>query len=118
MMSGTGEDECELGLPAGGEAVDDGEWILAIFELGAARRATSVACRAAVAPDGSRLIFEPRDWQRLVEFAQKEATLAPHPAASEEDSDDEAITESEPETEEPMPNTARSPMALRPSRRP
>jgi two-component system, OmpR family, phosphate regulon response regulator PhoB len=33
------EAECEIGLPMG-EGVEDGEWGLAIFENGAARRAT------------------------------------------------------------------------------
>ncbi len=72
MVLGTGESELELGLPSG-ERVDDGEWVLAIFELGTGRRATSAAARAEVAPDGPRLIFEPRDWRRLAEFAQGEA---------------------------------------------
>ncbi|MEO7330364.1 MAG: response regulator [Minicystis sp.] len=72
MMSGSAEGECELGLPSG-ENVDDGEWILAIFELGATRRATSAAARAVVTPDGSSLVFELRDWTRLVQFAQTEA---------------------------------------------
>lgn len=81
MMSGSEDGECELGLPAG-EAVDDGEWILAIFELGATRRATSAAARAVVSPDGACLVFELRDWTRLVQFAQTEARSAPHPAFS------------------------------------
>src|SRR4051812_46268795 len=72
MVAGNEDAVLELGLPSG-ETVDDGEWVLAIFELGAERRATSAAARAAVAPDGSRLVFEPRDWQRLEAFAQTEA---------------------------------------------
>src|SRR4051794_9917232 len=64
--------ELELGVPSG-EEVPDGEWVLAIFELGSGRRATSAAGRALVAPDGTRLVFEPRDWQRLADFAQVEA---------------------------------------------
>ncbi|AUX47387.1 transcriptional regulator [Sorangium cellulosum] len=63
----------ELGLPAG-EVVTDGEWVLAIFELGENRRATSAAACASVSPEGARLTFEPRDWRRLVHFAQTEAT--------------------------------------------
>ncbi len=81
MMSGAEDGECELGLPAG-ETVDDGEWILAIFELGVTRRATSAAARAVVSPDGACLIFELRDWTRLVQFAQTEARSAPQPAFS------------------------------------
>jgi two-component system phosphate regulon response regulator PhoB len=72
MIAGAGESELELGLPSG-EKVEDGEWVLAIFELGASRRATSAAARACVAPDGTRLVFEPRDWRRLAEFVASEA---------------------------------------------
>src|SRR5688572_829757 len=72
MVLGGGETELELGLPAG-ETVEDGEWVLAIFELGRVRRATSAAARGVLAPDGARLIFEPRDWRRLADFALREA---------------------------------------------
>jgi two-component system, OmpR family, phosphate regulon response regulator PhoB len=54
--------------------VEDGEWVLAIFELGAGRRATSTAARAAIYPEGARLTFELRDWRRLAQFAELEAT--------------------------------------------
>ncbi|HTN82457.1 MAG TPA: response regulator transcription factor [Sorangium sp.] len=67
------EGDLELGLPAG-EVVADGEWVLAIFELGENRRATSAAACASVSPEGARLTFEPRDWRRLAHFAQTEAT--------------------------------------------
>jgi two-component system, OmpR family, phosphate regulon response regulator PhoB len=59
--------EAELALPPG-ENVEDGEWVLAIFELGPGRRATSAAGRGAVSPEGTRLVFEPRDVKRLAEF--------------------------------------------------
>jgi len=65
--------ELDLGLPAGATA-EDGEWVLAIFELGPNRRATSAAARAVLSPEGARLTFEPRDWQRLALFARTEAT--------------------------------------------
>jgi two-component system phosphate regulon response regulator PhoB len=91
------EGDLELGLPVG-EIVADGEWVLAIFELGEHRRATSAAACASVSPEGARLTFEPRDWRRLAHFARTEATRpgsiphtdgatllrpagAPHPAA-------------------------------------
>lgn len=61
----------ELGLPDG-EQVDDGEWVLAIFELGEARRATSAAACGARSPDEIRVVFEPRDWQRLARFVEDE----------------------------------------------
>ncbi len=72
MLAHAGAGELELGLP-GGEAVEDGEWVLAIFELGKQRRATSTAARGVVDDDGSRLVFEPRDWRKLEEFARTEA---------------------------------------------
>lgn len=71
--------EPELALPPG-EAVEDGEWVLAVFELGPGRRATSAAGRGAVAPaqeGGARLVFEPRDLRRLHDFAAHEARRAP-----------------------------------------
>jgi two-component system, OmpR family, phosphate regulon response regulator PhoB len=60
-------------VPPAGESVDDGEWVLAIFEIGPARRATSAAGRAAALPEGMRLNFEPRDLRRLADFAAAEA---------------------------------------------
>jgi len=104
-MGSSGESECELGLPAG-EIAEDGEWILAIFELGSIRRATSAAGRAVASPDASHLVFEPRDWQRLVEFARKAAVQAPTiPPPTE------LASVSSP-TERP-PTTARSPGGAR-----
>src|SRR5262245_8649687 len=84
MVGSMGETELELGLPAG-EAVADGEWVLAVFDLGAGHRATSAAARAALAPEGARLVFEPRDWQRLAEFAQSEALRTPSPTDDDEE---------------------------------
>jgi two-component system phosphate regulon response regulator PhoB len=71
--------EAEFGIPPG-EIVDDGEWVLAIFELGPARRATSAAGRGIASPEGTRLVFEPRDLTRLAEFAAREARRASSPA--------------------------------------
>jgi two-component system phosphate regulon response regulator PhoB len=83
VMSGAADEaELEFGVPAG-EVVEDGEWILAIFELGPARRATSAAARAIVSPDeGARLLLEPRDWLRLSDFARSEARSSPRPLSS------------------------------------
>jgi two-component system, OmpR family, phosphate regulon response regulator PhoB len=66
--------EAEFGVPPG-ETVEDGEWVLAIFELGAARRATSAAGWGATSPEGARLVFEPRDLKRLAEFVAREGAL-------------------------------------------
>jgi two-component system phosphate regulon response regulator PhoB len=61
----------ELQLPAG-EGVADGEWVLAIFEVGKKRRATAAAARGLQRGTASRpvLTFERRDWERLVDFAE------------------------------------------------
>lgn len=72
MVSSVSESEFELGLPSG-EVAEDGEWVLAIFELGAGRRATSTAARVVLGPDGSRLVFEPRDWHKLADFVRTQA---------------------------------------------
>jgi two-component system phosphate regulon response regulator PhoB len=82
--------EQEFPLPAG-ETVEDGEWVLAIFELGPGRRATSAAGRAAALPEGARLVFEPRDLRRLAEFAAGEARNAPPAPVPESHPSDEAI---------------------------
>jgi two-component system phosphate regulon response regulator PhoB len=97
--------EPEFPLPPG-ESVEDGEWVLAIFELGAGRRATSAAGVGAVLPEGARLSFEPRDLRRLADFAAGVAVepraAAPVPAVDAPSSD--------------VPETAKSPGAGRGSR--
>jgi two-component system phosphate regulon response regulator PhoB len=64
------EGDQELALPMG-ESVGDGEWVLAIFEVGEGRRATASAARGLVRgpPSPAVLAFERRDWDRLVDFA-------------------------------------------------
>lgn len=78
MIGSAGDAELELGLPQG-EVVDDGEWVLAIFDVGPEHKATSAAARSMIAPDGPRLVFEPRDYRRLADFAAIEAH---HPHAT------------------------------------
>jgi two-component system phosphate regulon response regulator PhoB len=65
------EGDQELTVPAG-EPVGDGEWVLAIFEVGHKRRATAAAAKAIQTEAGSPavLAFERRDWERLVLFAE------------------------------------------------
>ena len=63
-----GDCELELDLPPE-EVVEDGEWVLAILDVGPRHKATSAAARATVDPDGARLVFEPRDYRRLADFA-------------------------------------------------
>ena len=67
-----------------GERVDDGEWVLAIFEIGGARgRATAAAARGVVRDDERVLLLERRDWERLLEFADASSAhmKAARPAA-------------------------------------
>jgi two-component system phosphate regulon response regulator PhoB len=56
-----------LSLPEG-ESVSDGEWVLAIFEIGSRRRATAAAARGVRAAGDVHIEFERRDWDRLLAF--------------------------------------------------
>ena len=71
-----------LPLPEG-ESVNDGEWVLAIFEIGSRRRATAAAARGVRAAGDTHLAFERRDWDRLVGFvsARSEHMRAARPVA-------------------------------------
>jgi two-component system phosphate regulon response regulator PhoB len=63
------EGDQELALPHD-DRVGDGEWVLAMFEVGSGGRATAAAARGlhrGTAP--AILAFERRDWERLVDFA-------------------------------------------------
>jgi two-component system, OmpR family, phosphate regulon response regulator PhoB len=63
------EGDQELLVPPG-ERVNDGEWVLAMFEIGERRRATAAAGRGLVRDDGGCIVaFERRDWERLEHFA-------------------------------------------------
>jgi two-component system phosphate regulon response regulator PhoB len=61
-----------LALPRG-ETVAEGEWVLAMFEVGAQdrRRATASSARGVARGAGAPVLaFERRDWERLVDFAE------------------------------------------------
>ncbi|MBX3230369.1 MAG: response regulator transcription factor [Labilithrix sp.] len=78
-LSGAGG---SLALPQG-EAVNDGEWVLAIFEIGSKKRATAAAARGTKGAAGMALTFERRDWDRLVGFvsARSEHMRASRPVS-------------------------------------
>ena len=83
------EGDQELTVPAT-EQVGDGEWVLAIFEVGQKKRATAAAARGIVSDNGALavLAFERRDWERLVLFAEAgsmKMRAAPVSAASDFD---------------------------------
>ncbi len=84
----------ELPLPRG-ERVADGEWVLAIFEIGERRRATAAAARGMDKGDGVIVLaFERRDWERLQTFAEakSEKVKAAAPVSVERsDTADDAI---------------------------
>lgn len=62
--------ERELALPLS-ETVADGEWVLAIFEVGRRKRATAAAAKGLDRGEQNWvLVFEDRDWSRIVAFAE------------------------------------------------
>lgn len=67
FASALDETRGSLPLPEG-ETVLDGEWILAIFELGSRRRATAAAARGVLAAGDPHIAFERRDWERIQGF--------------------------------------------------
>ena len=78
-----GDARGSLALPEG-ETVSDGEWILAIFEIGSRRRATAAAARAVCAAGDPHIEFERRDWDRLLQFvaARSEHMRAARPVGT------------------------------------
>ncbi len=66
-----GDGDHELPLPSG-ETVRDGEWVLAVFEIGELCQATAAAARALHQPGPHAVVlsFEKRDWERLQGFAR------------------------------------------------
>lgn len=64
-LESSGEDQ-DLALPCR-SGVCDGEWLLVTFTAGS--DATSLPCRVCDRGGGLRLSLEPRDWQRLQQFA-------------------------------------------------
>jgi two-component system phosphate regulon response regulator PhoB len=78
-----GDARGSLALPEN-ETVADGEWVLAIFEIGSRRRATAAAARAVRAAGDTHIAFERRDWDRLLQFvaARSEHMRAARPVGS------------------------------------
>ncbi len=74
-----------------GESVAEGEWVLAIFEIGAGKRATASAARGTDKGDGEIWLgFERRDWERLITFSEAKSekmkvvpTAPPYPPDQE-----------------------------------
>ena len=72
LLEAAANGDVELTCPDA-SSVDDGEWLLAVFELGPHRRATSVAARVIVTPENAKLVLEPRDCRVLSDFVRVEA---------------------------------------------
>lgn len=71
----------EIPVPEG-ETLVDGEWLLAIVEVGRNRQATAAAARGVVHGNGTGyLVFEPRDWEQITNLA---GTPTQPPATTEE----------------------------------
>lgn len=105
LSNALGETRGSLPLPDG-ETVADGEWVLAIFEIGSRRRATAAAARGVRAAGDTHLEFERRDWDRLVGFvaARSEHMRAARPsslASKNPGSDSIPISEAPPLSEMP-----------------
>jgi len=56
--------------PESSRATVDGEWVLAIVEVGASARATAAAARVRRHGETTALVFEPRDWARVRSLAK------------------------------------------------
>jgi two-component system phosphate regulon response regulator PhoB len=90
----------ELALPLA-ETVADGEWVLAIFEIGKRKRATAAAARGIDRGEGDlAIVFEERDWTRILAFAEAaelslsgERAATPVPLANDGDAAAGAKTE-------------------------
>jgi len=108
-----GEAPGALALPQA-ETVTDGEWVLAIFEIGSRRRATAAAARGVRAAGDTHIEFERRDWDRLTAFvaARSEHMRAARPETSAPAPDGERDLASTGERE------AAPPSVLEPSRVP
>ena len=107
------ESDQEMLLPHG-DSVNDGEWVLAIFELGDSRRATAAAARGLHRGSGAApvLAFERRDWERLQQFAEVGSTkmrssrpvIPPEPPTQPSLPDPISVSQSEaPETPRALP---------------
>jgi two-component system phosphate regulon response regulator PhoB len=55
--------------PESSRGAADGEWVLAIVEIGGIRRATAAAARVRRHGNTMALVFEPRDWTRVRRLA-------------------------------------------------
>lgn len=96
-----------LPLPDG-ESVSDGEWVLAIFEIGSRRRATAAAARGVRASGDVHIEFERRDWDRLLAFvaARSEHLRVAKAVALPNDSSGPPPSEAAPFSEAPPPSSS------------
>jgi two-component system phosphate regulon response regulator PhoB len=72
-----------------GEEASSGEWVLAIFEVGASGKATAAAAQVIELKTGAFLVFEERDRARLRSFCRARL-LASHPEINLQIAEEEA----------------------------
>lgn len=103
LSAALGDGHGSLPLPEG-ESAFDGEWVLAIFEIGSRRRATAAAARAVRAAGDPHLAFERRDWDRLLGFvaARSEHMRAARPVRAVSSGSIPVSAESAPPSELPL----------------
>jgi two-component system phosphate regulon response regulator PhoB len=95
-------EDLELNLPAT-EKVADGEWVLAIFEMGTGRRATAAAARGVNRGGGTFVLaFERRDWERLRAFTEDHSSAHIKAAAPSDPSSEPLTEESGPLSKDPF----------------
>jgi two-component system phosphate regulon response regulator PhoB len=99
-----GDARGSLALPDG-ETVVDGEWVLAIFEIGSRRRATAAAARGVCAAGDTHLSFERRDWDRMLAFvaARSEHMRAARPIGASSSGHMPASSPASPPSSMPYP---------------
>jgi two-component system phosphate regulon response regulator PhoB len=100
-----------------GSNVRDGEWVLAMFEIGRSGRATAAAGRGVLLDAGAALVFERRDWERLRQFAAAQPAestriqvAAPAPPVVEESPSETGETPPPAAPEGPPPTPASAPL--------
>ena len=65
-------------LPAP-EPLRPGSWVLAVFEFHSSARATAAAAKVVGEAQRADVLFERRDWERLIEFARPASSPRPSP---------------------------------------
>ena len=94
--------EQELVLPEASPTLADGQWLIADFTVGCL--STSLAACALDTGEGLRIVFERRDWEQLLSFAERcrraSLTSVPPPAKTSPEAARLLVIDSDPDTRE------------------